>query len=180
MTLPEKVSVPIESFTGVLVLLWLHWPPAHSLTKALCLITMAPVNAWDIWGSKRTVVTRNDLSNSNWRIVMARLNQSISKTAGFVGCSQFTVISIYQKWSKERQSVNWWRVLDQVMSPFCGDWRLAHQIPHWYCCSTNCWKFNFHQFNAGYDRHLPEHAVHHSLQHKGCQPVDWQNGSRCP
>ena len=39
------------------------------------------------------------------QIVMARrLGQSISETAGLVGCS--AVVSTYQKWSKEGQPVN--------------------------------------------------------------------------
>ena len=40
-------------------------------------------------------------------IVMAkRLDQSISRTAALVGCSWATVVSIYQKWSKEGTVVN--------------------------------------------------------------------------
>uniref|UniRef100_A0A3Q3QNU4 exodeoxyribonuclease III n=1 Tax=Monopterus albus TaxID=43700 RepID=A0A3Q3QNU4_MONAL len=35
-----------------------------------------------------------------------RLGQSISKTAGLVGCSQAAVVSTYQKWPKEEQPVN--------------------------------------------------------------------------
>ncbi|KAK3527502.1 hypothetical protein QTP86_023720 [Hemibagrus guttatus] len=44
-----------------------------------------------------------DLSEFDKRqIVMARqLDQSISKTAALVGCSQSAVVSICQKWSKE-------------------------------------------------------------------------------
>ncbi|KAK3573842.1 hypothetical protein QTP86_032881 [Hemibagrus guttatus] len=42
------------------------------------------------------------------QIVMARrLDQSISKTAGLVGCSQSAVVRIYQKWSKEGTVVTW-------------------------------------------------------------------------
>ncbi|KAK3528931.1 hypothetical protein QTP70_012850 [Hemibagrus guttatus] len=41
------------------------------------------------------------------QIVMARrLDQSISKTAALVECSQSAVVSIYQKWSKEGTVVN--------------------------------------------------------------------------
>ncbi|KAK3543015.1 hypothetical protein QTP70_008701 [Hemibagrus guttatus] len=41
------------------------------------------------------------------QIVMARrLDQSISKTAALVGCSQSAVVSIYQKWSMEGTVVN--------------------------------------------------------------------------
>ncbi|KAK3530727.1 hypothetical protein QTP86_034625, partial [Hemibagrus guttatus] len=41
------------------------------------------------------------------QIVMARpLDQNISKTAALVGCSRSAVVSIYQKWSKERTVVN--------------------------------------------------------------------------
>ena len=35
-----------------------------------------------------------------------RLDQSISKTAALVGCSQSEVVSIHQKWSKEGTAVN--------------------------------------------------------------------------
>ena len=51
---------------------------------------------------------RKDLSEfDKGQIVMARrLGQSISKTAALVGCSQFTVVSIYQKWFKEGTVVN--------------------------------------------------------------------------
>ncbi|KAK3511122.1 hypothetical protein QTP70_032105 [Hemibagrus guttatus] len=41
------------------------------------------------------------------QIVMARpLDQNISKTTAFVGCSRSAVVSIYQKWSKEGTVVN--------------------------------------------------------------------------
>ncbi|ROL50368.1 hypothetical protein DPX16_19894 [Anabarilius grahami] len=51
---------------------------------------------------------RKDLNEfDKGQIVMARrLGQSISKTAALVGCSRSTVVSIYQKWSKERTVVN--------------------------------------------------------------------------
>lgn len=49
-----------------------------------------------------------DLSDfDKCQIVMARrLGQSISKTAGLVGCSRYAVVSTYKKWSKEGQPVN--------------------------------------------------------------------------
>ncbi|KAK3535224.1 hypothetical protein QTP70_004783 [Hemibagrus guttatus] len=49
-----------------------------------------------------------DLSESDkGQIVMARrLDQSISKTAAFVGCSRSAVVSTYQKWSKKGTVVN--------------------------------------------------------------------------
>ncbi|XP_071971093.1 acidic leucine-rich nuclear phosphoprotein 32 family member E isoform X1 [Engystomops pustulosus] len=50
----------------------------------------------------------SDLSNfDKGQIVMAmRLGESISKTAGLVGCSRSAVVSTYQNWSKEGQTGN--------------------------------------------------------------------------
>ncbi|KAK3516948.1 hypothetical protein QTP70_028239, partial [Hemibagrus guttatus] len=55
---------------------------------------------------------RKDLSEfDKGQIVMARrLDQSISKTAALVGCSQSVVVSIYQKWSKNWTREQWKKV----------------------------------------------------------------------
>jgi len=74
---------------------------------------------------------RKDLSEfDKGQIVMARqLGQSISKTAALVGCSWSSVVSIYQKWSKEgtvvnrRQGNGWPRLIDA-----CGERRLARVV----------------------------------------------------
>ena len=39
-------------------------------------------------------------------VMVRRLGQNISRTAGLVGCSWYAVVSTYQKWSKEGQPVN--------------------------------------------------------------------------
>ena len=51
---------------------------------------------------------RKDLSDfGKGQIVMARgLGQSISKTTGLVGCSQYAVVRTDQKWTKGGQPVN--------------------------------------------------------------------------
>ncbi|KAK3553545.1 hypothetical protein QTP70_004174 [Hemibagrus guttatus] len=38
-------------------------------------------------------------------VMLRRLDQNISKRTGLVGCSQYAVVSIYQKWSNEEQTV---------------------------------------------------------------------------
>lgn len=40
-------------------------------------------------------------------MIARSLGQSNYKTAGFVGCSQYAVVSTCQKWFMEGQPVNW-------------------------------------------------------------------------
>ncbi|MCI4387991.1 hypothetical protein PGIGA_G00080570 [Pangasianodon gigas] len=50
---------------------------------------------------------RKDLSHfdKGQIVITRRLGQSISKTAGLVGCPRYAVVSTYQMWSKEGQPV---------------------------------------------------------------------------
>ncbi|XP_056401403.1 acidic leucine-rich nuclear phosphoprotein 32 family member E isoform X3 [Hyla sarda] len=61
---------------------------------------------------------RKDLSDltdfEKGQIVMAmRLGESISKTAGLVGCSRYAVVSTYQNWSEEGQPLNRRRLIEE-------------------------------------------------------------------
>ena len=110
---------------------------------------------------------RKDLSDfDKGQIVMARrLGQSISKTAGLVGCSWYAVVSTYQKWSKEGQPVNRRqghgrpRLIDAR-----GERRLARLVrSHRRATVAQIAE----KVNAGYDRKVSEHTVHRSLLRMG-------------
>lgn len=51
---------------------------------------------------------QKDLSDFDKGLILMarRIGQSIYKTANLVGCSQYLVVSTYQKWCKEGQLVN--------------------------------------------------------------------------
>ncbi|KAK3523466.1 hypothetical protein QTP86_033597, partial [Hemibagrus guttatus] len=70
--------------------------------------TCCTITGWGHMEETGKVNKCKDLSEfDKGQIVMARpLDQSISKTAGLVGCSRSAVVSIYQKWSKEGTVVN--------------------------------------------------------------------------
>ncbi|KAK3508303.1 hypothetical protein QTP70_019525 [Hemibagrus guttatus] len=80
----------------------MNFPPS-GVTRPIC----------GIMGTVRLVAAgkmdkrKNLIEFDKGQIVMARpLDQSISKTAALVGCSQFAVVSIYQKWRKDGTVVN--------------------------------------------------------------------------
>uniref|UniRef100_A0A671YBG6 Tc1-like transposase DDE domain-containing protein n=1 Tax=Sparus aurata TaxID=8175 RepID=A0A671YBG6_SPAAU len=108
-----------------------------------------------------------DLSDFNrGQIVMARrLGQSISETAGLVGCSRSAVVSTYQKWSKEGQPVNRRkghgrpRLIDAR-----GERRLARVVQSH---SKATVAQIAERINAGSDRKVSEYTVHRSLLRMG-------------
>lgn len=62
-----------------------------------------------------------DLSNKNQIMRSRALGQSVSKTGSLIGCSQYAVVSAYQKKSKEGQLVNQQRSHDYPrLSDACG------------------------------------------------------------
>ncbi|KAM8960365.1 LOW QUALITY PROTEIN: uncharacterized protein RCH25_036055 [Pelodytes ibericus] len=100
------------------------------------------------------------------QIVMARLlGQSISKTAALVGCSRSAVVSTYQKWSKEGESVNRRqghgrpRLIDTR-----GERRLARVVRSNIGATVAQITENV---NAGSARKVSEHTVHRSLLRMG-------------
>lgn len=110
---------------------------------------------------------RKDLSDfDKGQIVMARrLGQSISKTAALVGCSRSAVVSTYQKWSKEGKAVNHRqgrgrpRLIDAR-----GERRLARVVRSNRRATV---AQIAEKVNAGSDRKVSEHTVHHSLLRMG-------------
>lgn len=127
---------------------------------------------------------RKDLSDFHkGQIVMARrLGQSISETAGLVGCSRSAVVSTYQKWSKEGQPVNRRqghgrpRLIDAR-----GERRLARVVQsHRRATVAQITE----KVNAGSDRKVSEHTVHRSLLRLGlrrCRPLRVPLlAARCP
>uniref|UniRef100_A0AAQ5X0U1 Transposase Tc1-like domain-containing protein n=1 Tax=Amphiprion ocellaris TaxID=80972 RepID=A0AAQ5X0U1_AMPOC len=110
---------------------------------------------------------RKDLSDYNkGQIVMARrLGQSISQTAALVGCSRSSVVSVYQKWSKEGRVVNRRqghgrpRLIDAR-----GERRLARVVQsNRRATVAQIAK----EVNAGFDRKVSEYTVHRSLLRMG-------------
>ncbi|KAM9476718.1 uncharacterized protein Hap1MRO34_009737 isoform 1-T6 [Clarias gariepinus] len=110
---------------------------------------------------------RKDLNDfEKGQIVMARrLGQSISQTAGLVGCSRYAVVSTYQKWSKEGQPVN--RRLGHGRPRLIdarGERRLARLVrSHRRATVAQIAE----RVNAGFDRKVSEHTVHRSLLRMG-------------
>uniref|UniRef100_A0A3Q3JTD4 Transposase Tc1-like domain-containing protein n=1 Tax=Monopterus albus TaxID=43700 RepID=A0A3Q3JTD4_MONAL len=100
------------------------------------------------------------------QIVMARrLGQSISETAGLVGCSRSAVVSTYQQWSKEGQPVNRRqghgrpRLIDAR-----GEGRLVRLVQsHRRATVAQISE----KLNADSDRKVSEHTVHRSLLRMG-------------
>ncbi|KPP69749.1 hypothetical protein Z043_111475 [Scleropages formosus] len=89
------------------------------------------------------------------QIVMARqLGRSISKTAGLVGCSRCAVVSTYQKWSRK----------DNWLIDACGERKLTHLVRSHRRATIALIAENL---NAGHDRKVSEHTLHHSLLHMG-------------
>ncbi|XP_072512438.1 putative high mobility group protein B1-like 1 [Salminus brasiliensis] len=108
-----------------------------------------------------------DLSDfDKGQIVMARrLGQSISQTAGLVGCSRCAVVKTYQKWSKEgppvsrRQGHGRPKLIDEH-----GEQRLARLVQsHKEATVAEIAE----KMNAGHDRKVSEHTVHRSLLRMG-------------
>uniref|UniRef100_A0A3Q1K3H4 Uncharacterized protein n=1 Tax=Anabas testudineus TaxID=64144 RepID=A0A3Q1K3H4_ANATE len=108
-----------------------------------------------------------DLSDfDKGQIVMARrLGQSISQTAGLVGCSRCAVVSTYKKWIKEGQPVNRRqghgrpRLIDAL-----AERRVAHLVQS---NSKATVAEIAEKFNAGCDQQVSEHTVHRSLLRMG-------------
>ncbi|MCI4384884.1 hypothetical protein PGIGA_G00043950 [Pangasianodon gigas] len=100
-----------------------------------------------------------DLSDfDKGQIVMARrLGQSISKTAGLVGCSRYAVVSTYQKWSKEGQPVNQRESHGcPRLTDVCEERRLAHLVrSHRRATVVQVAE----KVNAGYDRNTQCNAA---------------------
>ncbi|XP_040268633.1 acidic leucine-rich nuclear phosphoprotein 32 family member E isoform X2 [Bufo bufo] len=67
----------------------------------------------------------SDLSNfDKGQIVMAmRLGESISKTAGLVGCTRYAVVSTYQNWSEEAQPGNRRQLIEEEVAVERGEKR---------------------------------------------------------
>lgn len=109
-----------------------------------------------------------DLSDfDKGQIVMARrLGQSISKTAGLVGCSRYAVVSTYQKWTKEGHPVNRRRGHGRPrLIDARGEERLAHLVEsHKRATVAQIAE----KVNAGYGcKKVSEHTVHRSLLRMG-------------
>lgn len=108
-----------------------------------------------------------DLSDfDKGQIVMARrLGQSISQTAGLVGCSRCAVVSTYKKWTKEGQPVNRRqghgrpRLIDAL-----AERRVAHLVES---NSKATVAEIAEKFNAACDQQVSEHTVHRSLLRMG-------------
>lgn len=96
------------------------------------LVTVAPIKGWDTLGSKWAVRSWRWGVGSRKNGHCEELNDftkdgySISETAGLVGCYQFTVVSMYVKWTKERQQVNQQQCYKHTMLiDVQGKWILA-------------------------------------------------------
>ncbi|KAF3698668.1 Transposable element Tc1 transposase [Channa argus] len=108
-----------------------------------------------------------DLSDfDKGQIVMARrLGQSISQTAGLVGCSRCAVVSTYKKWIKEGQPVNRRQGHGR---PRLIDARAERRVAHLVQSNKKATVAEIaEQFNAGFDQQVSEHTVHRSLLRMG-------------
>lgn len=110
---------------------------------------------------------RKDLSDFHkGQIVMARrLGQSISETAGLVGCSRSAVVSTFQKWSKEGQPVNRRQGHGRPRLIDARAERRLLRVVQTHRMATVAQIAE--QVNAGSDKKVSEHTVHRSLLRLG-------------
>lgn len=99
--------------------------------------------------------------NTGQIVNVRQMDQSISKTAVFVECSQFAVVSIYQKWPNEGTVGNQRQGHGQPrLSDACGEQRLA-------CVVRSNGRVIVVQIvekvNAGSDRKVSEYTMYYSL-----------------
>uniref|UniRef100_A0AAY5KPB9 Tc1-like transposase DDE domain-containing protein n=1 Tax=Esox lucius TaxID=8010 RepID=A0AAY5KPB9_ESOLU len=108
-----------------------------------------------------------DLSDfDKGQIVMARrLGQSISETAGLVGCSRSTVVSTYRQWSEEGQTTNRRQGVGRPRLIDAPGQRMLSRLVRTDRRSTVA-QVSEH-FNDGYGRNVSQHTVHRTLLRMG-------------